>query len=235
MNNNLRKFFNRQSDEYHSGNMGMRSYHEVTARILESNLEGSILCIGGLWNCADTSSGNYQLTVLDVSEEMLSIYSDTSVRIVQGEARELPFAENSFDHVVLPLVLHHITDSSAGQSPRKNVSKVLLEASKVLKKNGKIWVYEFCLSEPIYHLELALQPLTRYALSIAGIPLVVMHSAGFYYEALRQAGLSEVTMANIQTKQAKATDWIQPIIGFKFLKIPRFLYPIQTILISAHS
>ena len=233
MSGDVVKFFDRESHHYHHPRReGMRHFHVVTARKLQRALYGKVLSIGGLWAYADLSAVGFKVTVVDISVEMLKHYQEHEVELVQCDARNLKFERDTFDHVVLPLVLHHITGPT-GWSARDQVHKVLREAARVLKPGGHLWISEFVLTPLTYALELVATPLTRRLLGFARIPLVVMHSSRFYQEELRDAGFTNVAAERIQSPSAKATDWIQPIIGLKWLVVPRITYPVRPMLILA--
>lgn len=56
------------------------------------------------------------------------------VKVRYGDARELPFADETFDVVVSSLVIHHV--------PAKERRKVLLEIVRVLKPGGRLAILE---------------------------------------------------------------------------------------------
>jgi SAM-dependent methyltransferase len=60
-------------------------------------------------------------------------------RFVRADARQLPFPERSFDHVLLRDVLHHVDD----------VDRVLGECARVLAPGGRIDVLEPCRYNPL--------------------------------------------------------------------------------------
>lgn len=225
------EFFDRHAEHYHSKPAGMGEHHEVTARKIEAGLAGSVLSIGGLWNRADLSRRSYRLTILDMSAEMLKRYAAEGVELIQGDARTVPLEPGSFDHVVLPLVLHHIAGTSA-VTARAHVREVLGKVARALRPGGRVWISEFCVPAAVYGAEALAAPLVRRGLALAGIPLVVMHSAGFYRDALTGAGFTSVEVEAIQPT-TKAPTWITPVIGLPWLRFPRALYPARPTLITA--
>lgn len=225
-------FFDRQSENYYKNSrFGMAPFHRLTAKEIESTVFGDVLAIGGIWSHHDDEQlANIRLVVLDVSEGMLEKQvSQRITRKVLGDARKLPFADNSFDCVALPLVLHHLAGESARQA-RLNVLVALSEAYRVLRPGGRILISEFVVSRLIYAAERIAVPVTRAALKLRGIPLVVMHSEAFYSNAMQETGFREIEVKNIQTPLAKPTDLIQPVIGLP-IRFPRIMYPLQPVLI----
>jgi SAM-dependent methyltransferase len=185
------EFFDRQAASYCASRGGMRPFHEVTARTIEAGLGGSVLSVGGLWNSAEPSGRGYRLTVLDVSAEMLKRSAREGIELIQGDVRTTSFADASFDHVVLPLVLHHVAGLNA-LTARRNVREILGRLFPILRPGGRVWISEFCVPRAVYAVEVPLAPAIRWGLSLARIPLVVMHTARFYESALVEAGFDEV-------------------------------------------
>ncbi len=219
------RFWNEQADGYQSqlGDWIERSHHRVTADILNRELEGGrVLCVGGPWVAADTE---LDLTVVDVSLAMLRAYAAAGMRPVLGDARRLPVGGPSFDHLVVPLVLHHIT-GRGGRDARSNVRTAVREAMRLLRPGGKLWIQEIVVPGPIYAAELALAPLTRRLLGLKRIPLVVFHTDRFLRRSLEEAGYERVRSMVTDSPHEKWHDWITPVIGLPELKIPRLLVPV---------
>jgi SAM-dependent methyltransferase len=228
------QFFDRNAEDYYDDPRShpMAPFHIQTADRLQRNLQGSVLCVGGLWDLADLSKTRGTITVTDVSRGMLRYQAEDRLRRVVNDGRCLAFASGSFDHVVLPLVLHHIAGSSA-RSARENVRRVLAEVSRVLRRGGRVWISELCPPSAVYAAELAAAPLTRGVLGLARVPFVVMHSPGFYRRALEALAFRNVTVDRVRSEQAKATDWLEPVLGMPWLRVPRFMFPVNATVISA--
>ena len=106
--------------------------NELTARYIEDGVSRRVLSVGGLWpQYSLEAASKLDLVVADVSEEMLSPLRKAGLSTVVADARALSFPDGSFDHVVLPLVLHHITEQS-WRAARREVDKVLGEVGRVL-------------------------------------------------------------------------------------------------------
>jgi hypothetical protein len=84
----------------------------------------------------------------------------------------------------------------------------------------------------MYRLECLVAPATRSLLSLAKIPMVFMHTAEFYVGVLAERGF-EPTVHAIEAKDARPTDLMRPVIGLPWLRVPRILYPLRTVLIEA--
>lgn len=231
---NAGRFFDAQADAYAAGKAGMGAIHEIIAGRLEQALSGDVLSIGGLWSHAVVAP-DVQLTIIDASAAMLrqSAARLPGMRLIKADARDLPLADRSFDHVVLPLVLHHVAGRS-GAEARAGARAVLIETHRVLRPGGWLWISEFCVSRALYSVECLFAPLTRAFLSLAGAPLVIMHDRSFYETAIARPLWSATQIETVGAPDTGPLDVITPIIGMPWIKVPRALYPVVPTLIRAH-
>lgn len=224
-------FFDANAGSYGVRDAGLRAFHVEIARRLEAALHGSVLCIGGPWAQHRVPAG-VRLTIVDLSRGMLDKYRRDGATVALADARALPFGHESFDHVVMPLVLHHVAGRNADEA-QAGARAVIAEAARVLRRGGRLWISELCVGRAIYRAERALAPATRGLLDLAGVPLVIMHSARFYRNALREAGLFDAHAEAVEVAGASSLDLITPVIGVPWLKVPRFLYPVTPTLLTA--
>jgi len=218
------EFWDKQGAAFTAHDGQRRSYHAEFAATLNGELSGDVLCVGGLYQNADLGGGQ-RFAVVDVSEQMLHTWAARGARVQVGDARRLPVPADSVDHVVFPLVLHHITDGRAIAS-RQNVGACLGEAYRVLRPGGTVWAVEILVSAAIYGAELALAPLTRAALATQGIPLVIFHSRHFYLSQLAAHGFAEASLRYSHADQGRWYDMIQPVVGLG-LRVPKILVPVK--------
>lgn len=232
-----REFFNRSSEQYHhnyrSGAIRVNPALTEAARRLEPLLVGDVLCVGGLWSPAKLDQVSARVTVVDSAAAMLPYWKDYDTRLLCADGRQLPFADNSFDFVVLPMVLHHIVGNSA-RTARRNVRKVFSEAHRLLRCGGTISIIDFTLPRLVYGAELALAPITRRLLGARGIPLVVMHSASFYESELRDAGFEHIDVARLSHGRS-LVQLVSPVVGLPWFKLPLWALPTRTCQIFARS
>lgn len=85
---------------------------------------------------------NAKIVGIDISSDMLKIAKDkiqkgkfNNIEVYKADASSTPFEDNSFDIVLIALVLHEIDSNLAG--------KVLQEAYRVLKTTGYLLVLEW--------------------------------------------------------------------------------------------
>jgi SAM-dependent methyltransferase len=227
------QFFDSNASEYFGTDAGMGTVNQLSAQHIEEGIFGRVLSVGGMWpRYSQEAISDLDLTVADVSAEMLRPHREAGLSTALDDARALSFSDASFDHVVLPLVLHHITDQS-WIAARREVNKVLAEVRRVLRTGGRVWISEFSVSRPIYWTEALAAPLTRLVLGFADIPLVVMHSAEFYRSALRRESFGDLHSYYPDPPGGRWHDPIRPIIGLPWLKVPRALYPVRPLVLSA--
>jgi SAM-dependent methyltransferase len=224
------QFWDEQSAAFTADDGRLRYYHSEFAAILNREIAGNVLCVGGLYQNIALDPRR-RVAVVDVSEQMLRVWAARGLATVCGDARGLPVASASVDHVVFPLVLHHITDGEAGAS-RENVAACLREANRVLRPGGTMWAIEILVSTPVYWAERLLAPVTRLALGTRGIPLVIFHTPRFYLSRLAAAGFAEASLTRSQADLGAWYRLIRPIIGLS-LRVPRFVVPVKYGLLRA--
>jgi len=226
-------FWDRMAGEY---NRPARAggHHRIGAEILHEQLSGSVLSVGGLWAGAKLDDARFEVTVLDVSARMLEPYASRGLRTVLGDARDMNVDSGSYDHVVFPLVLHHLTGRGSRDS-RRFARRALAEAERVLKEGGTIWVKEIVVPSAVYGAELGLAHVTKRVLRRHGVPLVVLHSLHFWISSLKEAGFANVSSRPCDVPTERWSDLVSPIIGMPSLRIPRLLVPVRHVLISGES
>jgi len=232
MSRDVREFFDAHAAGYQGKPAGMRPFHRETASLLAGALDGEILAVGGLWIEADPAALPGRLTTTDLSPGMLFGYRDRCPRLAAADALRLPFPDGRFDHVVFPLVLHHIAGRGAREA-RRLVGEALDEARRVLKPGGRIWISELPTSSAVYLLQRLGAPLTRALLGAVGEPFVLFHSVAFYRRELERRGFEAATATRIRPDGISALDLVIPVIALPRLRVPRFLYPMRPTLLAA--
>lgn len=90
---------------------------------------------GMLCEFAHKCRNDFIFTAVDPAEGMLK-FSPEYVKTYQANAEDLPFDNESFEAILIGEALHHFED----------VDKSLQEVVRVLKKDGKLFIYDFDVS-----------------------------------------------------------------------------------------
>lgn len=121
------------------------------------------LCAGTATNTINIANKrtNTKIVGIDLSKDMLKIAQGKinknkleNIRLLQMDATQLKFKSNSFDKILISLVLHELDETLT--------SKIIMEAKRVLKEDGEIIITEWepskrlskrILFTPIHYLE----------------------------------------------------------------------------------
>ncbi len=231
MSREIRDFFNREAAGYGRRPGGMRPFHEITDEKLGAALSGAVLCVGSLWVGSSPLPSGATITAADSAIAMLLRGERSPDRSLGADALGLPFRDDTFDHLVYPLVLHHIAETSAARS-RALVRRALAEGKRVLRPGGTLWISDFSVPRPVYVAERFLAPVTRLLLRCVRQPFLVMHTAGFYARTLESLGFSGVAAERIRPTSIGPWDTMVPVIAAPWFHVPRFAYPLYPTLIA---
>jgi len=80
------------------------------------------------------------MTGLEYSKALCDICLSRDLNVIQGDARALPFSDNSFDAIIMIAVIHHI-------NPLEHY-KVINEIKRVLKPNGTCLITNWAVEQP---------------------------------------------------------------------------------------
>lgn len=201
-----------------------RREDEAAARLLNAEVSGRALCIGGVWERFERGPGLVSLSALDLSGEMLRRYAPPGVTPVVGDLYEKDFPAGSFDAVVFSGVLHHVA-RGGWRECRDRIETALARARRWLIPGGRVFIVEYCPAPAWMPLQRLALPLTRLFLRLIGQPLVVMHERAFYEGALARAGFARVTTRPIAAPGASNWEWFPVFMGVRWLKLPLKVYP----------
>ena len=81
------------------------------------------------------------VTGCEPSRTLCEICAERGLNVVQGDARQLPFKDASFDAVIMIAVIHHI-------HPREH-NQPLFEIQRVLKPGGKALITNWAVEQPV--------------------------------------------------------------------------------------
>jgi len=116
-----------------------KAIDELCIFLHEFSVEKSILDVGAgtgiMSEFAHRCNSKLRYVAVDPAEGMLK-YAPDYVETHMAEAESLPFKDDSFDAILMGEAIHHFRDPDIA----------LKEAVRVLKKNGKLFIYDFDLN-----------------------------------------------------------------------------------------
>ncbi len=218
-------FFDEQqtSAAYQVQKARTRPIDEEIARLLNAQVTGDVLSIGGVWDFFERPADMTSLTVLDPSEKMLDAYAPDGSTRVQGDLYEQDFGTRKFDSVVFPLILHHVAQGG-WRSCQERIETALERAHDWLRPGGRVFIFEYCPHPAWVPPQRVLLPLTRQFLRLVGQPLVVMHTLSFYERVLRER-FSDSSSRAIRPEGFDWWKWFPLFMATPWLKLPLAIYP----------
>ena len=221
----VREFFDRQQtdNQYESLKHMTRQLDTEAALQLNSSVKGDVLSVGGIWDFFSWGDQLSSLTVIDLSAEMLSAYCPADATGVEGDFYDHDFSEQRFDTIVFPLMLHH-TPKGNWQSCEARIERAMERAQHLLRKDGQIFILEYCPNPALFSVERVLLPFTRWFLAKFKQPLVVMYSRSFYERLLnKRFGSSEAH--RIDPAGFNYWTWYPIFMSIRWLRMPLAIYP----------
>ena len=146
------------------------------AKALNGELSGRVLDVGsgGVFNY-DVAKTTRMIAV-DYAVQAINLNKlPPRVDLVQGDGTRLPFADGSFDCVVMQFLIHHLALRDHRLTVG-NVNQCLQECTRVVREGGKILIVESCVPGYMERVERVLYPMTRQVLELAGQPMVFQFS-----------------------------------------------------------
>jgi hypothetical protein len=221
----VREFFDRQQSDrqYESLKKMTEELDLEAAEQLNTRVHGNALSIGGIWDHFEWGDNLTDLTVLDLSPEMLKVYCPERAVGVVGDVYEFDFPPESFDSIVFPLMLHH-TPQGNWASCEARVELAIDRARSWLRPDGHLFILEYCPQPAWIPLERGLLPVTTWFLTKFKQPLVVMYPRSFYERVLnRRFGSSEIDL--VDPPGFNYRKWYPIFMSIRWLKVPMSVYP----------
>lgn len=201
-----------------------RAQDAAAAALLNAEVSGRALFVGGVWEFFAAPPRMTSCSVLDLSAEMAKTYAPAGSSLVVGDLYGTEFPADGFDSAVFSLLLHHVARGGWTEC-RGRVSDALARARRWLAPGGAVFILEYCPHPAWQPLQRLALPLTRLFLRALGQPLVVMHEAAFYEDALRAAGFVDVRSRRIAPDGADENAWFPVFMAAPRLKMPVRFYP----------
>lgn len=222
----VEKFFAAQQRDasYEALKTLTRGVDRAAADILNAEIYGRTLSVGGVWEFYAPGPKLSALVCLDLSAPMLESYAPAGAQKIVGDLFETELPENSFDGIVFSLILHHVAQGDWLECERR-IHDALTRAQRWLKPGGTVFILEYCPHPAWMPIQRLLLPLTRLFLKIVGQPLVVMHDRGFYDREFAAAGFRSASARRISAPGVSDWTWFPVFMAVPWLKLPLKLYP----------
>jgi SAM-dependent methyltransferase len=233
MSDRAREHFDRISHRYERASKSWSAiYERVKAHLDPLIANQRVLDIGSGGVFPYDTALPSEITVLDISPNMLEAVDDPNVVTRVGDARNLEGIEDgSVDVMLFILSIHHINGDSAEES-FATLDSILASARRALCQGGHLVVVEPVLPRRWFRLESLAFPLTRSLLARFGVPMIFFYSLEFLKERLARHFATDASA--IQTERITMEDPIDPLGGSLpgLIRIPQWMNPFEYRLIS---
>jgi SAM-dependent methyltransferase len=139
------------------------------------------------------------------------------IKFKTGSAVDIPERNESFDGVIMVMLLHHLVGKSVGES-LGNVRVAIQEALRVLRPGGKLIIVESCVPTWFYLFERAVFPVASRLINA-----VLSHPATLQYPVNIIAEMSGAATSQIEIFRIPKGRWVLQY-GYRF---PSILTPIS--------
>ncbi len=134
-----------------------------------------------------------------------------------GSALQIPESTESFDGVIMVMLLHHLVGNTVAES-LINVNTSIQEAIRILKPGGKLIIVESCIPEWFYVFEKFIFPLASKIINI-----ILPHPITLQYPVGTIKNIMSEHSSNIEVLRIPKGKWVLQY-GYKF---PSILTPVN--------
>ena len=196
-------------------------YSEITNFIKSSN---KLLDIGHGGTFDYDTSKVKEITGLDL-DKMIDVKNiPKNIRLVEGSALDIPEDIKNFDTTIVVMLLHHLVGNEVSEN-LENLDRCLQQIRKTLIDNGKLIIVESCVPKWFYLIEKILFKPTSFL-----IKKFIKHPPAFQFtEEILGKYLKKNNFKNINFKEIRQGKFILQY----GIKVPTFLTPVKTIIITA--
>ena len=196
-------------------------YSEITNFIKSSN---KLLDIGHGGTFDYDTSKVKEITGLDL-DKMIDVKNiPKNIRLVEGSALDIPEDIKNFDTTIVVMLLHHLVGNEVSEN-LENLDRCLQQIRKTLIDNGKLIIVESCVPKWFYLIEKILFKPTSFL-----IKKFIKHPPAFQFtEEILDKYLKKNNFKNINFKEIRQGKFILQY----GIKVPTFLTPVKTIIITA--
>ncbi len=196
-------------------------YSEITNFIKSSN---KLLDIGHGGTFDYDTSKVKEITGLDL-DKMIDVKNiPKNIRLVEGSALDIPEDIKNFDTTIVVMLLHHLVGNEVSEN-LENLDRCLQQIRKTLIDNGKLIIVESCVPKWFYLIEKILFKPTSFL-----IKKFIKHPPAFQFtEEILDKYLKKNNFKNINFKEIRQGKFILQY----GIKVPTFITPVKTIIITA--
>lgn len=222
----------RQNRRFFSGNERYRRLLRTleTQRNVNEAISQELLGVGRLLDVGNGGVFEYDTGLVDEITAVDLFLDDidpatvpTNVRLRQGSVLALEDPAETYDAVLLAMVIHHLTGPDA-RSTVANVEQAIRECTRVLKPGGKLVVADAFVPGWFFRLETLAFPLLRLA------PRAVGHPPAMQHTLKRTGSLMARGLAGVRSRRIPTGAFLL-IYG---LPVPVLLTPTRPALIVGH-
>ena len=197
-------------------------YSEITNFIKSSN---RLLDIGHGGTFDYDTSKVKEIIGLDLDKMIDESNLPKNINLEEGSALDIPENINNFDTTLVVMLLHHLVGNNVSENI-KNLDICLRQIRKTLIKNGKLVIVESCVPKWFYLIEKVLFKPTSYL-----IKKFMKHPPAFQFtQEMLEKYLKKNNYRNINFKKIKQGKFILQY----GIKVPTFLTPVETVIITAN-
>jgi SAM-dependent methyltransferase len=113
-------------------------------RFINSLPSGASVCEVGCGNGKNLLSRQGELVYsgVDISGEMVRICQERGLAVVEGDIRQVPYADAVFDHTMSVAVIHHLSN-------RSDRISAIRELVRITKPCGTVYITVWALNQPV--------------------------------------------------------------------------------------
>lgn len=219
-------FFRDRLQDYRGSVSTLDSYRNIRNAI-DAELKG----MGRLLDVGNGGTFDYDITLVRelvavdlFLEDLPAGTLPPGVQVKNGSALELPFPNETFDGVLMVMLIHHLIGHSVAET-QLNAERAIAEGFRVLAPGGKLVIVESCVPAWFYRFErMVFTPATKL------IGMLLAHPATFQFTPATIAGFIEGCGTNAKPMPIPLGRWVLQY-GFRY---PSAFTPIAPYLFAAH-